>query len=89
MRTFTLVRLNDVSGISGTGVVAEGVEFSSGNVVITWFGDKPSVVIWESILHAMEVHCHNGNTLLRFNGYDLTLDSGMIKRINGRASVAA
>ena len=30
MNSFILRRLEDVSGVSGTGVVAEGVEFSNG-----------------------------------------------------------
>lgn len=36
MRTFTLERVNDESGVSGTGVVLEGVEFADGRVVIRW-----------------------------------------------------
>ena len=35
-RRFELHRDDDVSGVSGTGVVAEGVLFSSGRVALEW-----------------------------------------------------
>ena len=36
MRVFALIRDVDVSGVSGTGVVAEGVQFSDGTCVLRW-----------------------------------------------------
>lgn len=36
MRTFTLERISDESGVSGTGLVLEGVEFSDATVVVRW-----------------------------------------------------
>src|SRR5256885_979339 len=36
MRTFTLRREEDVSGVSGTGIVLEGTLFSTGVVVVHW-----------------------------------------------------
>lgn len=43
MRVFELERLEDVSGISGTGIVAQGVEFDNGKVCIAWgLPPKPS-----------------------------------------------
>ena len=38
MRRFKLVRNEDVSGVSGTGVVAEGIEWTNGNVSVCWLG---------------------------------------------------
>jgi hypothetical protein len=35
-RRFQLVRLEDPGGISGVGVVADGVEFSDGTAVLRW-----------------------------------------------------
>ena len=46
LRPFWLVRDTDVSGISGTGVVAEGVEFSSGVVALTWLSAWPTSVVF-------------------------------------------
>lgn len=63
MRTFELQRDEDVSGVSGTGVVAEGVEFTSGVVVITWFGEHASTVIWPGgIRSVIRIHGHDGKT---------------------------
>jgi len=61
---FTLVRDEDVTGVSGTGVVAEGVEFTGGVVALRWLSDWPTSVVFhdkgmESV-HA--VHGHSGKT---------------------------
>lgn len=62
MRRFTLERDVDVSGVSGTGTVAEGVEFSDGSAVVHWLGDTPSHVIWPSIEMVRRIHGHGGAT---------------------------
>ena len=36
MRRFYMQRNKDVSGLSGTGIVAEGVVFTNGFVALTW-----------------------------------------------------
>lgn len=66
MRRFYLERLEDVSGTSGVGKVAEGVQFTTGTVVITWLSPFPSVT-WFLSLEALEhVHGHNGRTRIIF-----------------------
>lgn len=68
MRTFTLERDEDVSGISGTGTVAEGVEFSTGKVVIHWVaGEHRSTVVWDSIAAVEAIHGHGGATRVVFS----------------------
>lgn len=63
MRRFQLERDVDVSGISGTGVVAEGVEFSDGTVVIRWtVGEHRSTVVWPDIAGPEAIHGHGGAT---------------------------
>lgn len=59
---FTLERDTDVTGVSGTGTVADGVVWPDGTVSIRWRGDRPSVVFWESLEHALAVHGHGGAT---------------------------
>jgi len=55
------VRDQDVSGFSGTGVVAEGVEFGDGRVVMRWVTrDVHSIVLHASIDELLKVHGHNG-----------------------------
>jgi hypothetical protein len=62
MRTFHLARDEDVSGVSGLGVVAEGVEFDDDTVVLHWRGEHRSTVIWPSIDSVIAVHGHDGRT---------------------------
>lgn len=68
LRPFWLVRDTDVSGISGTGVVAEGVEFSSGVVALTWLSAWPtSVVFHDRGMDSVEaIHGHSGATRIVF-----------------------
>lgn len=68
MRLLRLVRDEDITGVSGTGVVAEGVEFDDGVVVIRWRGPDRSTVVWADIEAAERVHGHDGRT--RFIYYD-------------------
>lgn len=70
MRLFQLHRDQDATGVSGTGVVADGVEFGDGTVAIRWRGDTPSTVVWEDISAAYRVHGHVGQTRFVFLGYD-------------------
>lgn len=62
MRRFRLVREHDVSGVSGTGVVAEGVQFADGACCIRWGGDHRSTVVWDSVTDALAIHGHGGAT---------------------------
>lgn len=65
MRTFNLVRHTDVSGISGTGVVAQGVEFNDGTVAMRWItGEHRSTVLWDDIESVVAIHGHGGATEL-------------------------
>jgi hypothetical protein len=63
-RAFHLVRDTDVTGVSGTGVVAEGVAFSDGTVALRWLSAWPtSVVFHDRGVEAVEaVHGHDGAT---------------------------
>jgi hypothetical protein len=64
LRTFELYRDTDPTGISGTGVVAEGVEFSDGSVVLRTLGDWPTnVVFHERGMESVEaLHGHGVRT---------------------------
>ena len=63
MRTFLLVRDTDPSGVSGTGVVAEGVEFSDGAVALHWVaGEVHSTAVFRSLAEVRAVHGHDGAT---------------------------
>lgn len=68
MKVFNLVRAVDHSGISGTGVVAQGVVFSDGLVALRWCsrGRPSSLVIWDSIEDVIEIHGHDGATVVEY-----------------------
>ena len=64
MRAFHLLRLDDVSGVSGTGRVAEGVVFSNGLVALTWLSPYPTVAVYPSAAAVEAIHGHDGRTLV-------------------------
>lgn len=67
MRTFKLKRLEDVSGISGTGLIAEGVEFHDGQIVLSWFGQHHTIEVAPNISDVMAIHGHGGKTILEWD----------------------
>ena len=58
IETFTICRQNDESGVSGTGVVIEGVQYATGQVVLHWLTPAPrgSIAIFESLEDFRRVH---------------------------------
>lgn len=68
-RTFDLVRWKDVSGKSGTGVIAQGTQFRDGQTVVQWcVPGMPRVVqVWDSLDDILTVHDHEGTTVVKFH----------------------
>lgn len=77
MRMFEVVRTEDITGISGTGIVAEGVEFSDGTVAMRWKevpedspnylrGVRATTVIHQNIKSVEALHGHNGATTVEW-----------------------
>ena len=64
MDNFHLQRLEDETGISGTGIVAEGVQFSNGKCVLTWLTEFSSVGIYDNIDLVDKLHGHNSKTII-------------------------
>jgi hypothetical protein len=77
MRTFTLCRQSDASGVSGTGVVLEGTLFSTGVVVVHWLTPPPrgSIAIFDSLEQLLSIHVHphpeNGTVVIFDDGVEL------------------
>lgn len=63
-RAFVLERVEDVSGVSGTGIVAGGVEFPDGVVALRWYSDWPTSVVFHDrgIEAVNKIHGHDGRT---------------------------
>lgn len=66
MTRFHLVRTEDVSGVSGTGVVAEGIIFHDGQVALSWFGQHHTLVVAPDIDTVIQIHGHGGRTHIEY-----------------------
>jgi hypothetical protein len=66
MRRFVLRRVEDVTGVSGPGVIAEGIEFARGRVVLDWRTATPGTTIFDSIEDMLAVHGHAGKTVVEW-----------------------
>jgi len=73
MRVFQLDRVKDVAGISGTGLVAEGIEFEDGQVVLRWY-NTGAITIFKTLQDCRLVHCAGGNTRIIHDGNGKRLD---------------
>lgn len=51
-----MIRNNDESGVSGTGIVIEGIIFSTGRTVVQWLVAPCSVAIYESFADFRAIH---------------------------------
>lgn len=66
MRRFNLVRDADLTGVSGTGCVTEGVEFFDGTCAMRWMTDYRSTCIYDSIGDIEVIHGHDGATRIEW-----------------------
>lgn len=64
LKQFYLNRKEDVSGVSGTGIIAQGVIFPSGKVVMEWATSYGSIAIYENINEIQVLHANKGKTEL-------------------------
>ena len=64
MRRFVLIRKEDETGISGTGMVAEGVQFHDGKCVLAWRTKYRSISVYDSSEAVVAIHGHEGKTVL-------------------------
>ena len=62
VQIFVLMRHKDISGNSGTGIVAEGVVFSDGKVAVRWLTETATTVLFDSIEDVEKIHGHEGAT---------------------------
>lgn len=74
IRTFTIARQYDETGISGIGVVIEGVVLATGQAIIHWLTPAPrgALAIFDSMADFIKIHIkpHPGNASI------LTWDDG-------------
>lgn len=70
IEVFVLKRVEDETGVSGTGIIAEGVVFTDGTAVLRWVTKYKTTTVYNSIEDVENIHGHGGKTqivrLLRF-----------------------
>jgi hypothetical protein len=64
VRRFQLERDEDASGVSGTGVVAQGVQFDDGSCAMRWLTATSSTAVYASADDVEAIHGHEGRTRL-------------------------
>jgi hypothetical protein len=66
-RPFVLARHEDLSGISGVGIVAEGVVWTGGSASLHWMTEWETFVYWPGgVEEILAVHGHDGATVVRY-----------------------
>jgi len=65
-RLFIVDRRKDQSGISGIGVIAEGVEFTDGTAVMRWITETVTTSFFENMGDLRKIHGHRGETVIRY-----------------------
>ena len=68
MKTFYLLRHEDVHNNSGTGVVAEGIIFDNQMVAMTWLSKYKTVTTFPNIQAVKDLHGHEGRTEVIIEG---------------------
>lgn len=64
MKTFWLERIEDASGVSGMGIVAESVQFTNGKCALAWVTQYQSVAVYDTLGDVEKIHGHDGKTLI-------------------------
>ena len=74
IHTFTVCRQSDETGVSGEGVVIEGVMFATGHTVIHWLTPAPrgSIAFFDAFDDFIKIHVSSHPT----NGTIITYDDG-------------
>jgi hypothetical protein len=66
VKRFILCRDEDVSGLSGVGHVAEGVEFYDGVCAMRWKTSIKTTTVYDSIADLIAIHSHEGKTTVKW-----------------------
>lgn len=75
MRTFDFQRDADHTGASGTGLVAQGVEFDDGTVVMRWLTEHRSTCVYPDATTLETIHGHEGDSRIVWHRPELAPDA--------------
>jgi len=81
IRTFTVCRQHDETGISGEGVVIEGATFATGHTVIHWLTPAPrgSIAFFDAFDDFLKIHIKShptNKTIITFEDGEQTIYDG-------------
>ncbi len=62
LQEFYLLRVKDVSGVSGLGIVARGVILPNHKAVMCWGMPHETITIFDNIGQVQVIHGHEGKT---------------------------
>jgi hypothetical protein len=62
MKLFYFFRKEDLTGVSGTGPVVEGVQFTNGWCAVRWLSAKTSLCFYQSLDEVKAIHGHGDRT---------------------------
>ena len=62
MKLFYFYRKEDLTGVSGTGPVVEGVQFTNGWCAVRWLSTKTSLCFYQNLEEVKSIHGHDGRT---------------------------
>ena len=85
MRRFELHREEDETGISGTGLIAEGAEFTDGTACMRWRTHTNSTGTYDSMEDLVKIHGHGGKTKVVWIDAPLDERQEQIQRLLSRA----
>jgi hypothetical protein len=70
MKLFHFYRNVDETGVSGTGPVVEGVQFTNGWCALRWISNKSSICFYQSLDEVKAIHGHGGKTEVVIHDFD-------------------
>ncbi len=65
-RVFRLYRDADATGVSGLGLIADGVLFSDGTCALRWLTKHHSTALYDDLKTLVDIHGHGGATRVVF-----------------------
>lgn len=87
--TFRLVRVKDVSGVSGVGHVANGYLWRDDFTILEWLGDWPTYSIHlKGLRSVLAIHGHNGATQAQFAPLEVPNEVWVVRRAMALASLS-
>lgn len=76
----------DETGVSGTGTIAEGVEFHDGTAALRWRSEFKSTAVYASMADVEAIHGHNGQTKVVWLDASAEMHKAQIERLWLRAN---